>query len=147
MLTFGAIMKRRQFYGLNKVGKSGVRILLEIVLLQGFQLAFLPARPRCRIKDSNLSRATTTTYKITLVGNYNIFTNLFLFCCLSSLLHSHAHYLELTLIISLDVVNNYEATLVMGCDGGTIPRRDELVKLKKKAEKVRKSRVSNIAVV
>jgi len=24
----------------------------------------------------------------------------------------------------------------MGCDGGTIPRRDELVKLKKKAEKV-----------
>ena len=25
----------------------------------------------------------------------------------------------------------------MGCDGGTIPRRDEMVKLKKKAEKVR----------
>ena len=24
----------------------------------------------------------------------------------------------------------------MGCDGGTIPRRDEMVKLKKKAEKV-----------
>ena len=27
----------------------------------------------------------------------------------------------------------------MGCDGGTIPRRDEMVKLKKKAEKVRPS--------
>ena len=25
----------------------------------------------------------------------------------------------------------------MGCDGGTIPRRDEMVKLKKKAEKVK----------
>ena len=25
----------------------------------------------------------------------------------------------------------------MGCDGGSIPRRDEMVKLKKKAEKVR----------
>lgn len=24
----------------------------------------------------------------------------------------------------------------MGCDGGTIPRRDEMVKVKKKAEKV-----------
>ena len=24
----------------------------------------------------------------------------------------------------------------MGCDGGSIPRRDEMVKLKKKAEKV-----------
>lgn len=26
----------------------------------------------------------------------------------------------------------------MGCDGGTIPRRDELVRLKKKPEQVRK---------
>ena len=25
----------------------------------------------------------------------------------------------------------------MGCDGGTIPRRDEMVKVKKKAEKVK----------
>ena len=31
----------------------------------------------------------------------------------------------------------------MGCDGGTIPRRDEMVKLKKKAEKVRPS-VTNL---
>ena len=27
----------------------------------------------------------------------------------------------------------------MGCDGGTIPRRDEMVKVKKKAEKVEKN--------
>lgn len=27
----------------------------------------------------------------------------------------------------------------MGCDGGTIPRRDELVRVKKKPEQVRKS--------
>ena len=27
--------------------------------------------------------------------------------------------------------------IIMGCDGGSIPRRDEMVKLKKKAEKVR----------
>ena len=31
----------------------------------------------------------------------------------------------------------YHSSLdAMGCDGGTIPRRDEMVKLKKKAQKV-----------
>ena len=29
------------------------------------------------------------------------------------------------------------SNIIMGCDGGSIPRRDEMVKLKKKAEKVR----------
>lgn len=28
----------------------------------------------------------------------------------------------------------------MGCDGGTIPRRDELVRLKKKPEQVRETK-------
>lgn len=32
----------------------------------------------------------------------------------------------------------------MGCDGGSIPRRDELVKLKKKAEKVDPAEVERI---
>ena len=49
-------------------------------------------------------------------------------------LHSHAHYLEFDFNSFVRHVN--KVTLVMGCDGGTIPRRDELVKLKKKAEKV-----------
>ena len=31
----------------------------------------------------------------------------------------------------------HRGLLEMGCDGGSIPRRDEMVKLKKKAEKVR----------
>lgn len=32
----------------------------------------------------------------------------------------------------------------MGCDGGSIPRRDELVKLKKKAEKVDPGEIERI---
>lgn len=31
----------------------------------------------------------------------------------------------------------------MGCDGGTIPRRDELVRVKKKPEQVRISKIQN----
>ena len=34
----------------------------------------------------------------------------------------------------------------MGCDGGTIPRRDEMVKLKKKAEKVFNTTVHELDV-
>lgn len=34
----------------------------------------------------------------------------------------------------------------MGCDGGTIPRRDELVKLKKKPEQV-KSRLCKLSAI
>lgn len=33
----------------------------------------------------------------------------------------------------------------MGCDGGTIPRRDELVRLKKKPEQVRKLVLNNLS--
>ena len=32
----------------------------------------------------------------------------------------------------------------MGCDGGTIPKRDELVKTKKKPEKVKKKIINLI---
>ena len=35
----------------------------------------------------------------------------------------------------------FTEAVVMGCDGGSIPRRDEMVKLKKKAAKVRNKRV------
>lgn len=36
---------------------------------------------------------------------------------------------------------------VMGCDGGSIPRRDEMVKLKKKAEKVKTLLVGGLSVL
>lgn len=35
----------------------------------------------------------------------------------------------------------------MGCDGGTIPRRDELVRLKKKPEAVSKFRSNNNFII
>ena len=36
----------------------------------------------------------------------------------------------------IDLEKAKEGQERMGCDGGTIPRRDEMVKLKKKAQKV-----------
>lgn len=35
----------------------------------------------------------------------------------------------------------------MGCDGGTIPRRDELVRVKKKPEQVKKQTFPNAATI
>lgn len=35
----------------------------------------------------------------------------------------------------------------MGCDGGTIPRRDELVRVKKKPEQVRLKRIDIILLI
>lgn len=35
----------------------------------------------------------------------------------------------------------------MGCDGGTIPRRDELVRVKKKPEQVRFKKIDIILLI
>ena len=82
-------------------------------------------------------RPRPTVILIKMIKNF--FSHLFPSCYLSSLpasvLHNHAHYLECILIISSGCKQG-QVVSVMGCDGGTIPRRDELVKLKKKAEKV-----------
>lgn len=51
-------------------------------------------------------------------------------------LNSNSDCFPPSLLSSFRFIYNFSLFSIMGCDGGTIPKRDEMVKLKKKAEKV-----------